>query len=324
MPNIYDVASAIRPIRPDKAFAEGRQAAVDARRGTAYAGAIERQNQISDENAPLREKTREAKSQSIDYEMIKEKAGATKDILSGMVDEQTFQANLEQLAEIAPEMGNRLKGLSHDEAKPIVDKLLGNFDPRIAEVEELARLERLAEGGDEVSAELLAARKQLMAAQSKADMREIDQELADIEKTKAEAKDELASARERDANVAKIEKETSEGRVSETKAADSNSIYRMVVGFHGGIVDSDGNVQMLDPKKASKVAKITADAERKKEKYGLGAAESVRQALIDNGENPENLQASRPEVGEIIVVDGKKLRITNNDDPNDPEVVEVE
>ena len=233
MPNIYDVASAIRPIRPDKAFAEGRQAAVDARRGTAYAGAIERQNQISDENAPLREKTREAKSQSIDYEMIKEKAGATKDILSGMVDEQTFQANLEQLAEIAPEMGNRLKGLSHDEAKPIVDKLLGNFDPRIAEVEELARLERLAEGGDEVSAELLAARKQLMAAQSKADMREIDQELADIEKTKAEtiANKQLgdyraAGAEQRRAKAGEVDVGDVLGTPSEAEFASSKTIVQ--------------------------------------------------------------------------------------------------
>ena len=110
MPNIYDVASAIRPIRPDKAFAEGRQAAVDARRGTAYAGAIERQNQISDENAPLRDAQREQQTNKAQLDKAIDTIGAAEAIMSSINNEEELQQYLPELEKIAPKIAEKFTG----------------------------------------------------------------------------------------------------------------------------------------------------------------------------------------------------------------------
>lgn len=42
------------------------------------------------------------------------------------------------------------------------------------------------------------------------------------------------------------------------KSADANTIYRMAVGYHGGMFDENGNLKMLDPKKAQDVQDLSS------------------------------------------------------------------
>jgi hypothetical protein len=67
-----------------------------------------------------------------------------------------------------------------------------------------------------------------------------------------------------------------ENKPESFKSSDANAIYRFAVGFHGGLMDENGNLKLLDPNKTKDVQELSAKAA---DLYATGKAKTHNEAI---------------------------------------------